>query len=62
MLGQVSTVAHYYQTFFGFPGSDLNLDCGLCDHVTTRFVSECPSNIIGHSYHHPGEMKWGYIE
>jgi hypothetical protein len=24
---------------FGFPGSDLNLDCELCDHVITRFAS-----------------------
>ena len=28
-----------YQTYFGFPGSDLNLDCGLRDHVITRFAS-----------------------
>jgi hypothetical protein len=38
-LGQVSIVSHSYQTYFGFPGSDLNLDCGLRDHVITRFVS-----------------------
>jgi len=25
-------VSHSYQTYFGFPGSDLNLDCGLRDH------------------------------
>jgi len=32
-------VSHSYQTYFGFPGSDLNLDCGFCDHVITRFAS-----------------------
>jgi len=25
-------VSHSYPTYFGFPGSDLNLDCGLRDH------------------------------
>ena len=30
-------MSHSYQTFFSFPGSDLNLDCGLRDHVITRF-------------------------
>jgi hypothetical protein len=25
-------LCHSYQTYFGFPGSDLNLDCGLRDH------------------------------
>ena len=25
-------MSHSYQTYFGFPGSDLNLDCGLRDH------------------------------
>ncbi|KAL3569551.1 hypothetical protein D5086_029441 [Populus alba] len=35
----VSIVSHSYQTSFGFPGSDLNLDCGLRDHVITRFAS-----------------------
>ena len=42
-LGQVSIVSHSYQTYFGFPGSDLNLDCGLCDYVITRFASCCLS-------------------
>jgi hypothetical protein len=32
-------VSHSYQTYFGFSGSDLNLDCGLHDHVITRFAS-----------------------
>jgi len=32
-------VSHSYQTYFGFPGSDLNLDCGLRDHVIMRFAS-----------------------
>jgi len=31
-------VSHSYQTNFGFSGSDLNLDCGLRDHVITRFA------------------------
>ncbi|KAL3566427.1 hypothetical protein D5086_031842 [Populus alba] len=35
----VSIVSHSYQTYFGFSGSDLNLDCGLRDHVITRFAS-----------------------
>jgi hypothetical protein len=32
-------VSHSYQTYFGFSGSDLNLDCGLRDHVIMRFAS-----------------------
>jgi hypothetical protein len=32
-------VSHSYQTYFGFPGSDLNLDCGLRDHVITMITS-----------------------
>jgi hypothetical protein len=39
VLGQVSIVSHSYQTYFGFPRSYLNLDCGLCDHMITRFTS-----------------------
>ena len=31
-------MSHSYQTYFGFPGLDLNLDCGLRDHVMTRFA------------------------
>jgi hypothetical protein len=38
-LGQVSIVSHSYQTYFGFPELDLNLDCELRDHVITRFAS-----------------------
>ena len=30
-LRQVSIVSHSHQTYFGFPGSDLNLDYGLRD-------------------------------
>ena len=33
-------MSHSYQTYFGFPGSNLNLDCGLRDHVITRFASK----------------------
>jgi hypothetical protein len=32
-------MSHSYQTYFSFAGSDLNLDCGLRDHVITRFAS-----------------------
>jgi hypothetical protein len=32
-------MSHSYQTYFGFPGLDLNLDCGLRDHVIMRFAS-----------------------
>jgi hypothetical protein len=32
-------VSHSYQTHFDFSGSYLNLDCGLRDHVITRFAS-----------------------
>jgi len=39
-------VSHSYQTYFGFPGSDLNLDCGLRDHVITRFASQCINAFI----------------
>jgi hypothetical protein len=28
-------LCHSYQTYFSFPGLDLNLDCGLRDHVIT---------------------------
>ena len=38
-LGHVSIVSYPYQIYFGFPGSNLNLDYGLCDHVITRFTS-----------------------
>jgi hypothetical protein len=38
-LEQVSIVSHSYQTYFGFSESDLNLDCGLCDHVIMKFAS-----------------------
>ena len=38
-LRQVFIVSHSYQTYFGFSGSDLYLDCGLRDHVITRFAS-----------------------
>jgi len=44
-LGQVSIVSHSYQTYFGFPGSDLNLDCGLRDHVITRFASHIQNKV-----------------
>jgi len=37
-LEQVCIVSHSYHTYFGFPRSDLNLDCGLPDHVITRFI------------------------
>ena len=33
-LGQVFIMSHSYQIYFGFPGSDLNLDCRLRDHAT----------------------------
>ena len=36
---QVSIVSHSYQTYFGFPGSDFILRCGLRDHVITSFAS-----------------------
>jgi hypothetical protein len=32
-------VSHSYQTYFDFSGSDLNLDCGLRDHVIMTFTS-----------------------
>jgi len=37
-------VSHSYQTYFSFPKSDLNLDCGLRDHVIMRFASKAPCN------------------
>jgi len=54
-LGQVSIVSHSYQTSFGFPGSNLKLDCGLCDHVITRFASNSVGAkvqviFVSHSY------------
>jgi hypothetical protein len=38
-LGHVSIVSYSYQTYFGFLGLDLNLDCGLRNHMITRFTS-----------------------
>ena len=38
-LRQVSIVSHSYQTYFGFPRSDLIFRCGLRDHVIMRFAS-----------------------
>ena len=38
-LRQVSIVSHSYQNFFGFLGSDFNLDNGLRDQLIMRFVS-----------------------
>jgi hypothetical protein len=40
-------VSHSYQTYFGFPGSDLNLDCRCRDHMITRFTSTCHPQIGG---------------
>jgi hypothetical protein len=37
-LGHVFILSHSYQTSFGFPELDLNFDCGLYDHMITRFV------------------------
>jgi hypothetical protein len=48
-LGKVSIVIHSYQTYFGFLGSDLNLDYGLRDHVITRFTS-IRVVFVSHSY------------
>jgi len=50
-------VSHSYQTYFDFPGSDLNLDCGLRDHVITRFTSidirsRLPNKVISFCYFH----------
>jgi hypothetical protein len=36
-------VSHSHQIYFGFLESDLNLDCGLRDHVIMRFASELGS-------------------
>jgi hypothetical protein len=33
-------MSHSYQTYFSFPGSDLNLDYRLHDHVIMRFASD----------------------
>jgi hypothetical protein len=38
-LEQVFIVSRSYQTSFDFSGSDFNFDCGLCDHVITRYAS-----------------------
>jgi hypothetical protein len=37
--GQVFIVSHSYQTYFDFSWSDLNLYCGLCNRMITRFVA-----------------------
>jgi hypothetical protein len=38
-LGQVFIVLYSYKTSFGFSRSDLNLNCGLCDHMIMWFAS-----------------------
>jgi hypothetical protein len=46
-LEQVSIVLHSYQTFFDFPGSELNLDCGLRDHVDHEVcITHTPSTTL----------------
>jgi hypothetical protein len=45
--GQVSIVSHSYQTYFGFPGSDLNLYCGLRDH---KVYNACGHSAFGMFY------------
>jgi len=40
-------VSHSYQTYFGFPGSDLNLDCGLRDHEV-RIKKDLIQPYLGH--------------
>ena len=37
--GRFMLCLYSYQTYFCFPGSNISLDCGLCDHVITRFAS-----------------------
>ena len=47
--GQVSIVSHFYQTYFGFSGSDLNLDCGLRDHgvrISNDTVQPCDTTQV----------------
>ena len=45
--GQVSIVSHSYQTYFGFPGSDLILRCGLRDHeVRIRWYTRSYHSVI----------------
>ena len=58
-------MSHSYQTYFGFPGSDLNLDCGLHDHVITRFASrggdeDQPNTKLNHAKY-PLEVPSGPI-
>ena len=38
-LRYVFIVSHSYKISFGFLGSDLNVNCGLRDHILTRFIS-----------------------
>jgi hypothetical protein len=40
-LEQVFIVSHSYQIYLSFPGLDLNLDCGLRDHVIMS-LDICP--------------------
>ena len=54
-------MSHSYQTYFDFPRSDLNLDCGLRDHVITRFastilVNKLNLNILKHG--RPYKLRW----
>ena len=46
-----------YQTYFGFPGSNLNLDCGLRDHVITRFASPFFASLLQFSFEN-GHHSW----
>ena len=50
-------MSHSYQTYFGFQGSDLNLDCGLRVHMITRFTSvgiraRLQNKVLSFSYFH----------
>jgi hypothetical protein len=54
-------MSHSCQTYFGFPRSDLNLDCGLRDHVITMFASTTlvsKLNLCTVKYAKPYRLQW----
>ena len=54
-------MSHSYQTYFGFSGSDINVDCGLRDHVITRFTSDTlvkKLNLSCVKHPRPYKLQW----
>jgi hypothetical protein len=63
-LGQVSIVSHSYRTYFSFPGSDFNLDCGLRDHevrISNMILTWTLTCIFLHNAFRPAPLLWSAL-